>query len=458
MDTIPGQVFDNYVKILKEAKPTQETPWYGEFTFDEKPQAEYDGPITYETNVVCASEDLDVLKEKRNPMKHEDLIEKAHPEKVYVANGLGDGGLVENQHEQHAKIMEVINKLPTGDHIHLHAADILAGLCKIADEMEEKQIKEASLVHETIVSLVGDLKKKEINKVAMGPFAGLALLGAGSAGLYALVSPIFGLQEGILEDTRDLKKEIESWAKDDDVAPFQSVVDKVLRLSKALEDNASAMPVISANIIKSNNPQDVHSLNNRISAYTKDLKELEFNISFLRDQLPGKLHMNFLTTLGRIHDCKTSLKKMDNVSAQVARERQKAAPTTNSPLAEVAEHARQHQHQHSKPIDSKQESPTPTSAPNTNQILEVQEWLEQNKNIQLGNKMYTIVSMPIKLDGTLNLGTKQALINIMKAVRARLGPAKSLRLDLLFDASVLQIEQLIELAQNADNMYYEQIR
>jgi hypothetical protein len=80
-------------------------------------------------------EDDKTIKEKR-VMPDEDLIEIAHPAPVYVAEGKGDGGLVENQNEQHKKLMEVINKMPTGIIVHRYAA-ALSALVKMANACDE---------------------------------------------------------------------------------------------------------------------------------------------------------------------------------------------------------------------------------------------------------------------------------------------------------------------------------
>ena len=75
----------------------------------------------------------------------EDLVEEAHPEPVYVAEALGDGGLVENQNEQHEKDMAVVNHMPNGKLIHLHAScarDLLklACECEVAGELEAAEV------------------------------------------------------------------------------------------------------------------------------------------------------------------------------------------------------------------------------------------------------------------------------------------------------------------------------
>ena len=75
----------------------------------------------------------------------EDIIEVAHPEPVYVAEALGDGGLVENQNEQSKKMHDIVNKMPTGTLVHNYAScfnDLikLAEECEIAGDFEGAQL------------------------------------------------------------------------------------------------------------------------------------------------------------------------------------------------------------------------------------------------------------------------------------------------------------------------------
>lgn len=83
-------------------------------------------------------EDAKTIKEKRVPSE-KDIIEQAHPEAVYVAESKGDGALVENQNEQHKKLMEIINKMPTGMIVHRYANAIntLIKMAEACDEVEE---------------------------------------------------------------------------------------------------------------------------------------------------------------------------------------------------------------------------------------------------------------------------------------------------------------------------------
>ncbi len=84
-------------------------------------------------------EDKKTIEEKRIPAADKDMVEVAHPEPVYVAESRGEGGLVENQNEQHKKMMDVINKMPTGSLLGTYAStiDVLVKMANACDEIEE---------------------------------------------------------------------------------------------------------------------------------------------------------------------------------------------------------------------------------------------------------------------------------------------------------------------------------
>lgn len=74
------------------------------------------------------------------------IIEKAHPEPVYVAESQGDGALVENQIEQQKKDIDVINKMPNGVLVQRHA-ELFNELIKFSEKCEkEGNIEDCNLV------------------------------------------------------------------------------------------------------------------------------------------------------------------------------------------------------------------------------------------------------------------------------------------------------------------------
>ena len=81
-------------------------------------------------------EDLKTIEEKRVKSPEKSIIEEAHPEPVYIAEARGDGGLVENQIEQQKKLIEMINKMPTGSLVGRYASTALE-LVKMANRCDD---------------------------------------------------------------------------------------------------------------------------------------------------------------------------------------------------------------------------------------------------------------------------------------------------------------------------------
>ena len=104
-------------------------------------------------------EDLKQIEEKCT-VPEEDLVEIAHPEPVYVAEALGDGGLVENQKEQHEKMMTVINRMPTGALLGTYAAtvDTLVKMANKCDELGDyAAADELTATARKILALMGEV-------------------------------------------------------------------------------------------------------------------------------------------------------------------------------------------------------------------------------------------------------------------------------------------------------------
>lgn len=88
-------------------------------------------------------EDTKTIEEKRLKPPEKSIIEKAHPEPVYVAEARGDGGLVENEIEHQKKIIEMVNKMPTGSLVGRYASSINQ-LVKFANDCDSIGQTEAS--------------------------------------------------------------------------------------------------------------------------------------------------------------------------------------------------------------------------------------------------------------------------------------------------------------------------
>lgn len=106
-------------------------------------------------------EDLKTIEEKRQKSPEKHIVEQAHPEPVYVAEARGDGGLVENQLEQQQKLIEMINKMPTGSIVGRYAT-IVSHLVKLADRCDNNGDYEASDKIMKVVELVNNSIEKEL--------------------------------------------------------------------------------------------------------------------------------------------------------------------------------------------------------------------------------------------------------------------------------------------------------
>jgi len=76
------------------------------------------------------------IEQKRLPEPEKHIMEIAHPEPVYVAEGRGDGGLVENEIEHQQKMIEMLNKMPNGALVGAYAS-VAVELIKVASACDE---------------------------------------------------------------------------------------------------------------------------------------------------------------------------------------------------------------------------------------------------------------------------------------------------------------------------------
>jgi hypothetical protein len=87
-----------------------------------------------------------------------DLIERAHPKSIYIADAISNGGLIENSIEQHRKMEEVAFSMPSGNFRNRYA-ELIENLVKIANESDEQGLYQSSeLIEESVTKLIGNLK------------------------------------------------------------------------------------------------------------------------------------------------------------------------------------------------------------------------------------------------------------------------------------------------------------
>ena len=94
-------------------------------------------------------EDLKTIEEKRQKSPEKSIIEIAHPDPAYIAEARGDGGLVENGLEQQKKLIEMLNKMPTGSLVGRYASAML-GFKKMADDCD-------NIDHPEVADVLADL-------------------------------------------------------------------------------------------------------------------------------------------------------------------------------------------------------------------------------------------------------------------------------------------------------------
>ena len=260
------EVLGSYANLLYDASESKsECLWHSSV---EMPDAVPDldvGDISFQTNVITSTaadkEKLEVLREKLSPFdKQTDMVEAAHQKPVHVADAMSDGGLVENQNELHEKLVQMINKYPSGSTGHKYA-DLLSDLVKVAQELDDAgDSTSANLVDRTAAEITELLKKNSsLAKTAwvgqvitwtpriIKGLAGLAA--AGGASWWALK----GRQENLKVDLGKLAGNIDSWKDSSEFSSFrgriyearglvsqmQSTVDKWHQASQAYATNQS---------------------------------------------------------------------------------------------------------------------------------------------------------------------------------------------------------------------------
>lgn len=239
MNLKTDEVMAAFANILDgiPADQPEEATWHSTVNLpDATPDLSVD-QIMFQTNAIVSTAEKDQLadlREKLVPFKNApDMIEEAHPEPAYVSSANSDGGLVENQNELHEKLLQMINKYPSGSTGHKYAS-LVEDLLKVAQELDSSgNFVSANLVDTTALYIADFVKKNtSVTKQAIAPLALLALpyvwgplaaLIAGGAGWWA----VKGKQDTLVADLQKLAGNIDSW-KDDEV--FSSFKTRIYQL------------------------------------------------------------------------------------------------------------------------------------------------------------------------------------------------------------------------------------
>jgi len=201
-----GSVWQEFVKIAAESGliTTDLNPEKKDFVGN--PSKSPVGPFRENggsTKEGGAAELYDVTKETG-----EELIGKAHPKTIQIADAMGAGGVVENQVEQQQKNLDIATKMPSGALYGVHA-ELVKELAKKANELEEQgKIKEAMRIDQTIkriAALPFPNRQANIKKEALWPalLLGLSALtgvvGAANMGFFS------SKREDLATDLKDLE-------------------------------------------------------------------------------------------------------------------------------------------------------------------------------------------------------------------------------------------------------------
>jgi hypothetical protein len=231
------EVLHAYAQILSDL-PEQSTPeplWHATVDFpDTIPDLDV-ATVSLETNAFVSTaadkQEVELLKEKLHPVKIEDVIELAHPEPVYIADAMGDGGLVENQNELHKKIVEMINKYPSGTAVHKYAA-LVEDLLSVASHLDADGHSSAANELDSLASDIASVIKKKNSELTKSAFlfaipavvkGVAAILSATGAAWYAYK----GKQDNLAADLKKLGDNVDSWKDDSTFAAFKTRIYKL---------------------------------------------------------------------------------------------------------------------------------------------------------------------------------------------------------------------------------------
>jgi len=79
----------------------------------------------------------EILKEKKKATDFPDIVEEAHPETAFMAEGPMGTGVVENQNQQHEKLLNIVYRMPSGFHYNKFAS-LISELSTMASDLEAK--------------------------------------------------------------------------------------------------------------------------------------------------------------------------------------------------------------------------------------------------------------------------------------------------------------------------------
>lgn len=309
--------------LVKNAGVFETTPVEVELLSNNTEDLKVDAVFYLDNAIYATAEDKSLikeLKEKKQAIKPDDMIEKAHPESVWAANALGDAGLVENQNEQQEKIIQMLNKMPTGNLIHTYA-EVLTNLVSLANSQQDRHPEAAALIDRTIAEITGqDLasiagwEADRLQKTAIWPLVAAILLGVGAGG-YGIYQAVRGVQEKLDTDTKQLADNIDGWKDNQEFANLAPLTNKMSALAQRLNALSDGVLTASAAVQAGPTEQTVAALQQADQQFDAALDEFKTTFKQLQNDIPSEW---FVRTEGLLEDVVSDYALLQATSQSIA--------------------------------------------------------------------------------------------------------------------------------------------
>ena len=336
------EVMSAYANILSEL-PEQSAPdalWHSTVNFpDATPDLDV-GQISLQTNAFISTamdkKEQDTVREKLTPVELVDMIEEAHPEPVYIADAMADGGLVENQNELHQKLIEMINKYPSGSIGHKYAA-LIEDLLIAADQLDASGNPEAANELDSLASEIADTIKKNSSLSKQAVFfvpvlIGAAILGGGAG----LVSAINGMQENLQKDAQDLADNISGWVGDSEYTSVRAAASQALGETRSLVGVSRELMAAVTDLSRNRSPELAARTNDLQAEVNRLIEGINSNLKTVMSVAgSGKTGLDFSITSSKLNDLNESHERITNAISGSGTQAQQPDPF-DSPEMESA--------------------------------------------------------------------------------------------------------------------------
>ncbi len=387
---------DDFLKsfLKKEANKPAETYTIDQKQFEliDETQNYISGPAVFETGALLPIE----RKAKKDQVPGDaelktldELFDEAHGESVLVADH-PIGGLVENQKEQHQRMLNSIYRMPSGVGVNVWAASVITDLTKIASELDDaKLFSEAEQLDDIAQSLLSkearkgkgsEPRQKPKGNPSAGKDGGVAALSEEAKGLLPggvmtalmavpglVTNPYFlgavavvaggaivwsvwdGIKESMRTDINDLYKELADLKADSEftnVSGLGPMLDSTVKLKTAFESLDTMMKWSDDEFAK---PGSVQAVNQVLGEFNKELSKVERNFETFNaaagNSNPYRKFMGFTSLGGHIETVREHFSEWQKLlishGSAVAQEVQEATkavpPATRPPGGSISE-------------------------------------------------------------------------------------------------------------------------